>query len=114
MTELNLMAVIAVHLLCTLCAFSIAWQSSALPFSALNLVDIRNLLSLFFLISTTDFEKAVSYLFMSNPAFSQAYVLRVQPLFSPVEPDFTAISFRIFIIRFVFCYVPSQKPITMK
>jgi hypothetical protein len=35
----------------------------------------------FFLISTMDFEKVASYFSTSNPAFSQAYVLRGQLLF---------------------------------
>jgi glycerol-3-phosphate responsive antiterminator len=47
-----------------------AWQTSKLAFA------FR-----FFLISTMNFEKATSYFSTSNPAFSQAYVLRVRPLF---------------------------------
>jgi hypothetical protein len=42
-----------------------------------------------------DFEKTVSYFFTSNPAFSQAYVIRVQPLFSPVETSFTTLRFAL-------------------
>jgi hypothetical protein len=36
----------------------------------------------------------------SNPVFSQTYVLRVQPLFSPAETSFTALSFALSIINF--------------
>jgi hypothetical protein len=56
-----------------------------------------------------DFEKAASYFSTSNPAFSQAYVLRVQTSFSPVETSFTALSFRSFRNEFLFRYMPSQK-----
>jgi hypothetical protein len=52
------------------------------------------------LISTTDFEKAASYFSTSNPAFSQTYVLRVQPLFSPVETSFTALTFALSATNF--------------
>jgi hypothetical protein len=60
------------------------------------------LLIFLLLISTTDFEKTASYFFTSNPAFSQAYVLRVQLLFSPAETSFTALSFRSFRNNFLF------------
>ncbi len=59
-------------------------------------------LSAFFLISTTNFEKAVSYFSTSNSAFSQAYVLRIWTSFSPVETSFTALSFCSFNNRFPF------------
>ncbi len=54
------------------------------------------------LISTTDFEKATSYFSTSNPVFSQAYVLRVQTLFSPVETSFTALNFCSFYNKLFF------------
>ncbi len=58
------------------------WQLSELYFSALSFANIRNPLLIFLLlISETDFEKATSYFSTSNPAFSQAYVLRVQTSF---------------------------------
>ena len=38
----------------------------------------------------------------SNPAFSQAYVLRVRALFSPAETSFTALNFRSFPQQFSF------------
>ena len=41
------------------------------------------------------FEKATSYFSTSNPAFSQAYVLRVRPIFSPAETGFIALSFAL-------------------
>jgi hypothetical protein len=78
-------------------------------FFALKLASIRNPL----LISTTDFEKAASYFSTSNPAFSQAYVLRIRALFSPAETSFTVLSFRSFQNNFIFRYMPSQKAITM-
>ena len=65
-----------------------------------------------FPISTTDFEKAASYFSTLNPAFSQAYVLRVQLIFFPVEPCFTALTFCSFRNEFLFRYMPSQKAIT--
>ncbi len=61
-----------------------------------------------------DFEKVASYFSTSNPAFSQAYVLRIRPLFSPAETSFTALSFRSFRNNFLFRYMPSQKAITIK
>ncbi len=42
-----------------------------------------------------DFEKAASYFSTSNPAFSQAYVLRVRASFFSVETSFTALSFAL-------------------
>ena len=100
------------HFFCSLAlllfAFSIVWQLSKLPFSALSFANIKISLLLFqnpwhsvelifsasslayiktrfcfFLISTADFEKATSYFSTSNPDFSQAYVLRVQFIFFP-------------------------------
>ncbi len=80
-----------------------------------SFANIRNPLLLFLLlISTTNFEKATSYFFTSNSAFSQAYILRVRPLFSPAETSFTALSFRSFRNNFLFRYMPSQKAITIK
>jgi hypothetical protein len=73
---------------------------------------LNSLLLFLLLISTTDFEKAMSYFSTSSPVFSQAYVLRVRALFSPVKTSFTALSFRSFRNKFVFRYVPSQKAIT--
>ncbi len=69
-------------------------------------------LSAFFLISTMDFEKAISYFSTSNPAFSQADVLHVRASFSPVETSFTALSLRSLRNKFLFRYMPSQKAIT--
>ena len=64
----------------------------------------RNLLLIFLLlISTPDFETAASYFSTSNPAFSQAYILRVRALFSSAETSFTALSFRSFRNNFLFC-----------
>jgi hypothetical protein len=71
-----------------------------------------SLLLFLLLISTTDFEKAASYFSTSNPAFSQAYVLRIRASFSPAETSFTALSFRSFRNKFIFRYMPSQKAIT--
>jgi hypothetical protein len=91
-----------------------AWQLSELYFSAISFANIRNSLLIFLLsISTTNFEKAVSCFSMSNPAFSQAYVLRVRASFSPAETSFTALSFHSFRNNFLFRYMPSQKAITM-
>jgi hypothetical protein len=64
-------------------------------------------LSAFFLISKMNFEKGAYCFFMSNPAFSQAYVLRPQLLFAPVETGFTALCF--FKSRF-FYYQPQDPP----
>ena len=69
----------------------------------------NSLLIFLFLISTTNFEKTTSYFSTSNPAFSQAYVLRVRASFSPAETSFTALSFRSFRNNFLFSFVPSQK-----
>jgi hypothetical protein len=76
-------------------------QAISLTFSALKLEKSRNSLLIFLLlISTTDFEKAASYFSTSNPAFSQTYVLRVQPLFSPVETSFTVLTFALSATNF--------------
>jgi hypothetical protein len=48
-----------------------------------------------------DFEKVAFYFFTSNPAFSQAYALRVRASFSPAETSFTALSF-VFSQQFSF------------
>ncbi len=79
-------------------SFQIPWHTVELIFSALDFGIHQNLLLFFrfFLIFTTDLEKAASYFSTSNPAFSQAYVLRIRPLFSPAETSFTALSFRFF------------------
>ncbi len=72
-------------------AFQKPLQTVSLTFSALKLANSRNSL----LISMPDFEKVASYFSTSNPAFSQAYVLRIRPLFSPAETSFTALSFAL-------------------
>jgi len=59
-------------------------------------------LSAFFLISTTGFEKAISYFSTSTPAFSQAYVLRIRTSFYQVETSFTALSICSFRNIFLF------------
>ena len=52
----------------------------ALPFSVLNLVNIKTCFC-FFLVSTMYFEKATSYFSTSNPAFSQDYIHRIKLTF---------------------------------
>jgi hypothetical protein len=61
-----------------------------------------------------DFEKVAFYFSTSNPAFSQAYVLRVRASFSPAKISITALSFRSFRNNFLFRFMPSQKAITTK
>ena len=98
---------------CSCFFFPKTLQAVSLTFSALKLANSRNSLLIFLLlISKADFEKAASCFSTSNPTFSQAYVLRVQPLFSPVETSFTALNFRSFRNNFIFRYMPSQKAIT--
>ena len=95
------------------CSFKIPWNSVELIFSSSNLANIKTRFC-FCLISTMSFEKATSYFFTSNPAFSQTYVLRVRALFSPAETSFITLSFRSFHNKFLFSYMPSQKAITPK
>ncbi len=79
------------------CSFQIFWHTVKLISPHMIFIFIKTCFYFFafFLISTMYFEKVMFYFFTSNPAFSQAYVLRIRTSFSPAETSFTALSFAL-------------------